>query len=227
MSTQIKRLYQSNKEFVPITLQEAVVVNASNIPGLQSLQITTLDKVLKQTLGIISVNTGNITTLNSAVDTINAELVKKQDQLIAGAGISITPTQDGRALISTSLSYELYKVVTSLPEPKAECANSIYLLTSSTPGFQNTLSEYICVQKDKGYEWEQLGTIQADTDLSNYVTKEEFTTEINRIKTTLASTITAEDVTTKTGKVIIVTYDVPEDLYDSMVGASDGDQITA
>ena len=41
MSTQIKRLYQNSKEFVPITLAEAVVVNTTNIPGLQSLGITT------------------------------------------------------------------------------------------------------------------------------------------------------------------------------------------
>ena len=47
MSTQIKRLYQNNQEFVPITLAEAVVVDATNIPGLQTLRITTLDKVLK------------------------------------------------------------------------------------------------------------------------------------------------------------------------------------
>lgn len=47
MSTQIKRLYQNDQEFVPITLAEAVVVDATNIPGLQTLRITTLDKVLK------------------------------------------------------------------------------------------------------------------------------------------------------------------------------------
>ena len=46
MSTQIKRLYQDGKEFVPITLSEAVVVNTTNVPGLNGLGITTLDKVL-------------------------------------------------------------------------------------------------------------------------------------------------------------------------------------
>ena len=46
-TTQIKRLFQSNTEFVPITLAEAVVVNTSNVPGLSSLGITTLDKVLR------------------------------------------------------------------------------------------------------------------------------------------------------------------------------------
>ena len=37
MSTQIKRLYQNNQEFVPITLAEAVVVNTTNIHGIKSI----------------------------------------------------------------------------------------------------------------------------------------------------------------------------------------------
>ncbi len=226
MSTQIKRLYQSNKEFVPITLQEAVVVNSTNIPGLQSLGITTLDKVLRQTMGIVSANTGAIATLETTVTNINAELEKKQNQLVPGTGITLQPLDDGRVAISTSLSYELYKVVTELPGPTEECLNSIYLVTSKVPGYQNTLSEYICIKDGSNYKWEQFGTLQADTDLSNYITKDEFNTEINKIKSALASTITAEDVTTKTGNSVIVTYDIPVDLYDSMVSTSDGDQIT-
>jgi len=74
MSTQIKRLYQNSKEFVPITLAEAVVVNTTNIPGLQSLGITTLDKVLRTTLGIVGTNTVNIDTINKALTTINNTL---------------------------------------------------------------------------------------------------------------------------------------------------------
>jgi hypothetical protein len=61
--TQIKRLFQNNAEFVPITLAEAVVVNTSTIPGLANLGITTLDKVLKNTLGLVGNNAMNITTL--------------------------------------------------------------------------------------------------------------------------------------------------------------------
>jgi hypothetical protein len=33
----------------------------------------------------------------------------------------------------------------------------------------------------------------------------------------LASTISAVDVTTKAGNPVIVTYDIPVDLYDSMI----------
>jgi hypothetical protein len=74
MSTQIKRLYQNNQEFVPITLAEAVVVNTTDIPGLKSLGITTLDKVLKTTLGIVGTNTLSIETINKTLATINSTL---------------------------------------------------------------------------------------------------------------------------------------------------------
>ena len=90
MSTQIKRLYQNNQEFVPITLAEAVVVNTTNIPGLQSLGITTLDKVLKNTLGVVGSNTLSIDTINKTLATINNTLQNKQDKLTAGDGITIT-----------------------------------------------------------------------------------------------------------------------------------------
>ena len=44
--TDIKKLKQNGKEFVPITLAEAVVVNAENLQGYDTLGKTTLDKVL-------------------------------------------------------------------------------------------------------------------------------------------------------------------------------------
>ena len=114
-STQIKRLYQSGKEFVPITLAEAVVVNATNVPTLSTLGITTLDKVLRVTLGEvegISTNVTEISTkLNDAVVDINKKLENKQDKLTAGQGITIAPDADGNLVISTNISFEIYKFV--------------------------------------------------------------------------------------------------------------------
>ena len=82
--SQIKRLFQNNTEFVPITLSEAVVVNTSTIPGLTNLGITTLDKVLRNTLSLIGTNVknietlgGNIVTLTGVVQQINNELQNK------------------------------------------------------------------------------------------------------------------------------------------------------
>ena len=223
-TTQIKRLFQSSKEFVPITLAEAVVVNTANLPGLQSLGITTLDKVLRTTLGVVGTNAADIQVLNQAVTNINTELAKKQNKLTAGAGINITP--DG--VISATLNIELYKIVTVLPTPPSTSyVNSIYLVPSAGGVSGNIFKEFICVYEptQKQYIWEEIGTIQTDVDLSGYVTLEVFNREINTIKGQLASTITATDVTTSTGSKVVVNYIIPEKLYDSMVNTDLNDQI--
>lgn len=220
MSTQIKRLYQSNTEFVPITLSEAVVVNTSNIPGLSSLGITTLDKVLRTTMGVVGTNAVNISTLQTAVNNINAALENKQDKLTAGAGITITP--DG--VISITANAELYKIVTSLPTASKSCENTIYLVPSSgTLG--NIFTEYLCVYEStqSQYIWEKIGTLSTDVDLSNYVTKDEF----DIVKGQLANTITAQNVTTSSGSQVVVSYEIPTTLYDSAVSTDTSDQIVS
>ena len=118
--TQIKRLFQNNTEFVPITLAEAVVVNTSTIPGLTNLGITTLDKVLRNTLGLIGTNAeniktlgGDIITLTGVVKQINNELQNKQDKLTAGVGISITKNEQDQTVISVNHSLEIYKIITT------------------------------------------------------------------------------------------------------------------
>ena len=58
--TEIRRLFQQGKEFVPISLAEAVVVNTNNLPGFNSLKITTLDRVLYRLTGVVGTNTINI-----------------------------------------------------------------------------------------------------------------------------------------------------------------------
>lgn len=238
MSTQIKRLYQSGKEFVPITLQEAVVVNATNIPGLADLKITTLDKVLRRTLASVEANTGNVeglqNTLNQAIIDLNALINKKQDKLTAGQGISIDKVGD-ELVISTNLSFEIYKVVDKLPDtPSASCANTIYFVPTTGVTSQeekDILEEYMCVQKDGKWTWERLGRIQAGVDLTEYIERiEALEEDVATLKTAVAGSITAQDVTTsadKGSKPIIVTYDIPETLYDSVVATGDGDEISS
>lgn len=231
-TTQIKRLYQDGKEFVPITLSEAVVVNTTNVPGLNGLGITTLDKVLRSTLATVKSASDSVTsiqnTLDATVQNINNKLSEKQDKLTAGYGINIQPDTDGNLVISANLSFEIYKVAESLPTASAVYANTIYLIpTSGVHGDQDHLEEYLCIDKGNGYEWERLGRIQPETsiDLSSYVTKEEFNTEINTIKGKLADSITAQDVTISSGQSVIVSYTIPNDLYDSLVATGDDDQI--
>lgn len=221
-TTQIKRLFQSNKEFVPITLAEAVVVNTTNLPGMALLGITTLDKVLRTTLGVVGTNAADILKLNQAVDDINAALDTKQNKLTAGAGINITP----EGVISAIFNIELYKIVTVLPTPSASTTNSIYLVPASGGVNGNIFKEYICVYEStqKKYIWEEMGSIQTDVDLSGYVTLEAFNDQINIIKGQLANTITAQDVTNSDGSAkIVVNYTIPADLYNSMVNTGNTD----
>lgn len=207
MSTQIKRLYQNNQEFVPITLAEAVVVNTTNIPGLQSLGITTLDKVLKTTLGVVGSNTLDIETINRTLATINNTLQNKQDKLIAGDGITIS--SDGViSLTNTSTLGFQYKIVTVLPSPpRKDYENIIYLVPNPQGVNGNIFIEYICINKDSTYIWEQIGSLTTDVNLDDYVTK----TEFNALKSIV---LTAQDVTTSSGVSVTVNYNIPNNLYD-------------
>lgn len=207
MSTQIKRLYQNNQEFVPITLAEAVVVNTTSIPGLQSLGITTLDKVLKNTLGVVAANTVSIDTINKTLTTINNTLQSKQDKLTAGDGITITPDGTISVTNTNTLGFQ-YKIVSVLPSPpKKDYENIIYLVPNSKGADGNIFTEYICINKDSDYIWEQIGSLTTDINLDNYVTKTEFSALQSVV-------LTAQNVTTSSGTAVTVNYDIPSTLYD-------------
>ena len=237
--TQIKRLFQNNTEFVPITLSEAVVVNTSTIPGLTNLGITTLDKVLRNTLGLIGTNTknietlgGNLTQLTGVVQLINQELENKQDKLTAGVGISITK-QDDKTVISVNHSLEIYKIVTTetwntiKDSPSQSYENIIYLVPqpSITSASQNVFKEFLCVFKDGVYQWEEFGTIQTKVDLSGYVTQEEFKALKDRVSNIELTGIFASDVFTSTGQQVAIRYTIPSDLYDFAVNDNQTDEI--
>ena len=207
MSTQIKRLYQNNQEFVPITLAEAVVVDATNIPGLQTLRITTLDKVLKNTLAVVGNNTLNIETINTTLTNINTTLQKKQDKLTAGDGITIDPDGTISVTNTSTLGFQ-YKIVKMLPSPPGKDYENIIYLVPNTQGINgNIFTEYICINKDSNYIWEQIGSLTTDVNLDNYVTK----TEFNNLSSIV---LTAQDVTTSSGDPVTVKIDIPNYLYD-------------
>lgn len=238
--TQIKRLFQNNTEFVPITLAEAVVVNTSTIPGLTNLGITTLDKVLRDTLGLIGTNVknietlgGNIVTLTGVVKQINNELQNKQDKLTAGVGISITKNEQDQTVISVNHSLEIYKIITTetwndiKDNPSKNYENVIYLVPqpSATSVNQNIFKEYLCIFKNGTYQWEEFGTIQTEVDLSGYVTQEEFTALKNRVSNIELTGIFASDVITSTGQKVAVQYTIPDNLYDFAVNNNQDDEI--
>lgn len=70
--TDIKKLQQNGKEFVPITLAEAVVVNAENLQGYNTLGKTTLDKVLKALAAVDYNQQEAITEINNKLKSLKA-----------------------------------------------------------------------------------------------------------------------------------------------------------
>ena len=157
--TEIRRLFQQGKEFVPISLAEAVVVNTNNLPGFSSLKITTLDRVLYNFAGVVGTNTINIKNLQDT----------KQDKLTAGNGIVI---KDG--VISTTANIgDIYKIVSTLPKASAEVTNTLYLVPSTsedTEDGMNIFIEWLCVKVGEVYKWEKIGESKTTIDLSDYIT---------------------------------------------------------
>ena len=157
--TEIRRLFQQGKEFVPISFAEAVVVNTNNLPGFNSLKITTLDKVLYNLVGVVGTNTINIKNLQDT----------KQDKLTAGNGIVI---KDGVISTTTNIG-DIYKIVSTLPQASAEVTNTLYLvpgISDNTEDGMNIFVEWLCVKVGETYKWEKLGESKATIDLSDYIT---------------------------------------------------------
>lgn len=157
--TEIRRLFQQGKEFVPISLAEAIVVNTNNLPGFNSLRITTLDKVLYNLVGVVGTNTINIKNLQNT----------KQDKLTAGNGIVI---KDG-VISTTSNIGDIYKIVSTLPRASAEVTNTLYLVPSTSDNTENGVNifvEWLCVKVGETYKWEKLGESKTTIDLSDYIT---------------------------------------------------------
>lgn len=144
--TDIKKLQQNGKEFVPITLAEAVVVNVENLQGYDTLGTTTsgkttLDKVLNALAAIDYSQQSAIININNTLKSLKA-------------GFS-------------------YQVVNELPTPNVDCLGTIYLVKGSDIN-QNKYAEYICIFNNAEYSWEMLGIINSEVDLTGYVTKDDF-----------------------------------------------------
>ena len=146
--TDIKKLQQNGKEFVSITLAEAVVVNVENLQGYDTLGKTTsgkttLDKVLKALAAVDYTQQTAITEINNKLKSLKA-------------GFS-------------------YQIVNELPTPNVDCLGTIYLVRGSDIN-QNKYAEYICIFNNAEYSWEMLGIINSEVDLTGYVTKNDFDT---------------------------------------------------
>lgn len=144
--TDIKKLQQNGKEFVPITLAEAVVVNVENLQGYDTLGKTTSGK----------------TTLDKVLNALAAIDYSQQTAII----------DINKTLKSLKAGFS-YQVVNELPTPNVDCLGTIYLVRGSDIN-QNKYAEYICIFNNAEYSWEMLGIINSEVDLTGYVTEDDF-----------------------------------------------------
>lgn len=91
-----------------------------------------------------------------------------------------------------SLHLIVYEIVTELPTADAEhefnTSKTVYLKEEGTKT-QDYYSEYICVKKGDGYQWEKLGDTRID--LSNYYTKEQTDSAISTATSPLNTRLTS------------------------------------
>ena len=69
-----------------------------------------------------------------------------------------------------------YVLVATLPTASASTVGRIYLVPSADPDTQNVKDEFITIQNDGAYQWEQIGSTAVD--LEGYVTTAEMNAAI-------------------------------------------------
>lgn len=69
-----------------------------------------------------------------------------------------------------------YVLVATLPTASANTVGKIYLVPSADPATQNVKDEFITIQVDSTYQWEQIGSTAIDLD--GYVTTAEMNAAI-------------------------------------------------
>ena len=139
------------------TVADSLSTQTSN----QTIQITSLTtENSNQTSNINSLSVAQ-SELSSETTIIASEVATKQDELIAGTGITIINN-----VISSSAAGVKLEIVQTLPVSDID-PQTIYLVPSSAPGTSNVYDEYIYVNN----AWENIGS--TSVDLTNYYTKTE------------------------------------------------------
>lgn len=109
------------------------------------------------------------TTSNAEFDHINSVY---HAYLEAGGDLSFE--QFKKAFVKTGLSaVEFRQSFEALGEPTKDKQGTLWIIPSKDPSESNLFSEYIVVEIESEYAWEEFGSGGVDVNLSNYYTKSE------------------------------------------------------
>ena len=111
---------------------------------------------------------GNIPTKVSDLTNDSGFVTKSVNDLVNYYLKSETYTKAQVESLIAAISQFRYVVVATLPTASADTMNKIYLVPSDNPETQNVKDEYITLENDGVYTWEQIGSTAID--LSDYVT---------------------------------------------------------
>ena len=142
------------------------------------VQVTALANALDE-LGLeVDSHESKITVLQTDVETISDQILdlvediniletEKQNKLVAGDNITLTPVVGSDYLIKIDANglIDIFDTVSALPLIGEE--NIIYFVLSNSPTTQNLYDEFVWINNN----WEKLGNL--DIDLTNYYTKSE------------------------------------------------------
>ena len=90
---------------------------------------------------------------------------------------------------------------------------------SMSPAFvptipNNVFNEFICIQQEDNYYWEQIGSVTSDVDMSEYLKTSAFQSYIETVA------IQAVDVKTSSNagnKIVELDYQIPDTIYDYLI----------
>lgn len=118
----------------------------------------------------------NISVNSATVDSYGNISEDTQDNVIIGSEVQKIIDQLTEKIANFGFTYEIHD---TLPKADAKYKNRIFLVPDTTVTTDNEYNEYICVNKSKGWSWEQIGSTKID--LSNYVTNDKFDAKVKEI----------------------------------------------
>lgn len=118
-------------------------------------------------LGVNLSGYATTSSVESAITMVESAIEGKQDKLTAGDGILIA--DNVISVTASTPAPKLYEIVQSLDDVVDPSPNIIYLVPQEQSGGTNQFIEYIWVND----EWEELGPLPEEIDLSDYYKKEE------------------------------------------------------
>lgn len=127
--------------------------------------LKTYDNNIKAYVNDINTSTEkDISDLSAKVDT-------KQNKLSAGTGISIDTDTNTISFVGDTT---IFIFTSTLPDVNNAQTDKMYIVPSTETGDDNLYTEwYVTTNDDGSKQWEKMGEFKADTDLSDYYTKEQ------------------------------------------------------